>query len=117
MYDALLAAKQKLRDYYDKTYRDYGFLYATGTMLTPQYKLSAFSDIEYSKCHSETLRHYHDYLRKGFLQYQQQIPDLSFCTIRHQFQHQALELDQLLVPLATSLPSRGNQLDEVDQYL
>jgi hypothetical protein len=67
MYDALLAAKQKLRDYYDKTYRDYGFLYATGTMLTPQYKLSAFSDIEYSKCHSETLRHYHDYLRKGFL--------------------------------------------------
>jgi hypothetical protein len=35
MYDALLAAKQKLRDYYDKTYCDYGFLYATGTMLTP----------------------------------------------------------------------------------
>ncbi|KAF4219054.1 hypothetical protein CNMCM5878_003909 [Aspergillus fumigatiaffinis] len=117
MYDALLAAKQKLRDYYDKTYRDHGFLYATGTMLAPQYKLSAFSDTEYSKCHRETSRHYRDYLRKGFLQYQQQIPDLSFCTTRHQFQHQASELDQLLVPSATSLPSRGNQLDEVDRYL
>jgi hypothetical protein len=69
MYDALLAAKQKLRDYYDKTYCDHGFLYATGTMLAPQYKLSTFSDTEYSKCHSKTSRHYHNYLRKGFLQY------------------------------------------------
>jgi hypothetical protein len=69
MYNALLMVKQKLRDYYDKTYCDHRFLYTTGTMLAPQYKLSAFSDTEYSKCHSKTLRHYHDYLRKGFLQY------------------------------------------------
>jgi hypothetical protein len=106
MYDALLAAKQKLKDYYDKTYRDHGFLYATGTMLAPQYKLSALSDTEFSKCHSETSRHYRDYLRKGFRQYQQQIPDLSFCTTRQQSQHQASELDQLLVPSATSLPRK-----------
>ncbi|KAI2964925.1 hypothetical protein CBS147323_6033 [Aspergillus niger] len=116
MHDALLAAKQKLREYYDKTYRDHGFLYATGTMLAPQYKLSAFGDTEYSKCHSETLRTYRSYLRKGFHQYQQQIPDLSFCTTIHRSQQQTSELDQLLVP-RISLPNDRNQLDEVDRYL
>ncbi|KAL3258479.1 hypothetical protein ABHI18_006016 [Aspergillus niger] len=116
IHDALLAAKQKLREYYDKTYRDHGFLYATGTMLAPQYKLSAFGDTEYSKCHSETLRTYRSYLRKGFHQYQQQIPDLSFCTTIHRSQQQTSELDQLLVP-RISLPDDRNQLDEVDRYL
>jgi hypothetical protein len=66
MHDALLAAKQTLREYYDKTYWDYRFLYATGMMFALQDKLSAFSDIEYSKCHSEILRTYRSYLRKGF---------------------------------------------------
>lgn len=117
MYDALLAAKQKLRDYYDKTYRDHGFLYATGTMLAPQYKLSAFGDTEYSKCHSETSRHYQGYLRKGFLQYQQQIPDLSFCPTRYHAPQQVSELDMLLGPSSSSLPSSGDQQDEVDRYL
>lgn len=35
IYDALLAGKQKLKDYYDKTYRNHAFLYATGTSLPP----------------------------------------------------------------------------------
>jgi hypothetical protein len=35
MYGALLAARQKLREYYEKTYRDHGFLYGTGALLAP----------------------------------------------------------------------------------
>jgi hypothetical protein len=31
----MLMAKQKLRDYYEKTYRDHGFLYGTAALLTP----------------------------------------------------------------------------------
>lgn len=98
MHDALLAAKQKLREYYDKTDRDHGFLYATGTMLAPQYKLWAFGDTECSQCHSETSRSYPGPLRRGFHQYQKQILDLSFCATRHQSQQETSELDQLLVP-------------------
>ncbi|KAJ5850789.1 HAT dimerization [Penicillium solitum] len=35
MYGALLVARQKLKEYYEKTYRDHGFLYGTGTLLAP----------------------------------------------------------------------------------
>jgi hypothetical protein len=35
IYGAMLIAKQKLRDYYEKTYRDHGFLYGTAALLAP----------------------------------------------------------------------------------
>ncbi|KAJ5848259.1 HAT dimerization [Penicillium solitum] len=47
-------ARQKLKEYYEKTYRDHGFLYGTRILLAPQYKLSAFDDREYSTCHEDT---------------------------------------------------------------
>jgi hypothetical protein len=33
----LACGETEAQDYYDKTYPDHGFLYATGTMLAPQY--------------------------------------------------------------------------------
>ncbi|KAK4948515.1 hypothetical protein LTR66_014114 [Elasticomyces elasticus] len=78
MYGALLVARQKLKEYYEKTYRDHGFLYGTGTLLAPQYKLSAFDDREYSTCHEDTSKRYCEYLRASFTQYQQQNPELLF---------------------------------------
>jgi hypothetical protein len=35
IYGALLAARQKLREYYEKTYHNHGFLYGTGALLAP----------------------------------------------------------------------------------
>ena len=90
-----LLRSQKLKEYYEKTCRDHGFLYATGTILAPQYKFSAFGDTEYSKCHRETSEHCRRYLKKSSMQYQQQIPDISFCTTRHRSPQQASELDLL----------------------
>ena len=53
MFDVLIAAKQKLRDYYEKTYRDHGYLYGTETVLAPQYKLCAFQGTEYQSVTSK----------------------------------------------------------------
>jgi len=117
MYEALIAARQKLRDYYEKTYRDHGFLYGTGTLLAPQYKLCAFDDTEYSKCHNETSKRYCEYLRASFLQYQQQIPEMLFHTTRTAFPQQTSELDRLLISASHSELSANDDLDKVDQYL
>ncbi|KAJ5975338.1 hypothetical protein N7481_009045 [Penicillium waksmanii] len=56
MYGALLIVRQKLREYYKKTYRNYSFLYSTGTLLAPQYKLSTFDNREYSTYYEDTLK-------------------------------------------------------------
>jgi hypothetical protein len=117
MYDALLAAKQKLKEYYEKTYRDHGFLYGTGTLLAPQYKLCAFDDTEYSKCQSETSKRYCDYLRNCFAQYKRETPEMSFRTMRSSCPQQASELDRLLIPPSTSQLSARCEYDEVDRYL
>ncbi|KAI2913801.1 hypothetical protein CBS147320_10459 [Aspergillus niger] len=117
MYNALLAAKQKLKEYYEKTYRDHGFLYGTGTLLAPQYKLCAFDDTEYSKCQSETSKRYCDYLRNCFAQYKRETPEMSFRTMHSSCPQQASELDRLLTPLSTSQLSARSEYDEVDRYL
>jgi hypothetical protein len=117
MYDALLAARQKLKEYYEKTYRDHGFLYGTGTLLAPQYKLCAFDDTEYSKCQSETSTRYCDYLRNCFAQYQREAPEMSFRAMRSSCPQQASELDRLLIPPSTSQSSARCEHDEVDRYL
>jgi hypothetical protein len=117
MYDALLAAKQKLKEYYKKTYRDHGFLYGTGTLLAPQYKLCAFDDAEYSKCQSETSKRYCDYLRNCFAQYKRETPKMSFRMMRSSCPQQASELDRLLIPSTASQLSARGEYDEVDRYL
>jgi hypothetical protein len=89
MYDALLAARQKLKECYEKTYRDHGFLYGTGTLLAPQYKLCAFDDTEYSKCQSETSTRYCDYLRK------------CFCTIPTRSARDVVSCDAFLLSTAS----------------
>lgn len=116
MYGALLVAKQKLREYYDKTYRDHGFLYGTGTLLAPQYKLCAFDDAEYSQCHSETSKRYCEYLRTCFSQYQQRNPEMLFRTVQRP-SLQASELDRLLGPSQDAQVNEGIEHDEVDRYL
>ncbi|KAJ5350272.1 hypothetical protein N7541_007999 [Penicillium brevicompactum] len=100
MYGALLVARQKLKEYYEKTYRDHGFLYGTGTLLAPQYKLSAFDDREYSTCHEDTSKRYCEYLRASFTQYQQQNPELLFRTVQRSSNSHSTELDRLLEPPA-----------------
>jgi len=117
MFHALVVAKQKLREYYEKTYRDHGFLYRTGTLLAPQYKLSAFDDTEYSRCHDHTSKLYCEYLRTSFQQYRQQIPEISFRAARSSCPQQTSELDRLLVPSDLSEFNTGVDLDEVDRYL
>ncbi|KAJ5816630.1 HAT dimerization [Penicillium robsamsonii] len=96
MYGALLVARQKLKEYYEKTYRDHGFLYGTGTLLTPQY------------C---------EYLRASFTQYQQQNPELLFRTVQRSSNSHSTELNRLLEPPGASIFHEGVEYDEVDQYL
>ncbi|KAJ5877235.1 hypothetical protein N7455_000700 [Penicillium solitum] len=117
MYGALLVARQKLKEYYEKTYRDHGFLYGTGTLLAPQYKLSAFDDREYSTCHEDTSKRYCEYLRASFTQYQQQNPELLFRTVQRSSNSHSTELDRLLEPPGASIFHEGVEYDEVDQYL
>jgi hypothetical protein len=116
MFEALLVAKQKLKEYYEKTYRDHGFLYGTGTLLAPQYKLCAFDDSEYSQCHGETSKRYCEYLRTCFSQYQQRSPEILFRTV-HRPSPQASELDRLLGPSEDPRTHEGMEYDEVDRYL
>lgn len=116
MYSALHTARQKLREYYEKTYRDHGFLYGTGTLLAPQYKLSAFDDREYSTCHDDTSKGYCEYLRTCFMQYQQQTPEMLFRTVQRPSLHNS-ELDRLLEPTNDIMVNQGVEHDEVDRYL
>ena len=117
IYGALLMARQKLKEYYEKTYRDHGFLYGTGTLLAPQYKLSAFDDREYSTCHEDMSKRYYEYLRASFTQYQQQNPELLFRTVQRSSNSHSTELDRLLEPPGVSIFHEGVEYDEVDQYL
>jgi hypothetical protein len=117
MYDALLAAKQKLKEYYEQTYRNHGFLYSTGTLLAPQYKLCTFDNMEYSKYQSKTSKCYCDYLRNCFAQYKRETPKMSFWMMHSSCPQQASELDQLLILLSTSQLSARCEYNEVDQYL
>ncbi|KAJ5850716.1 hypothetical protein N7455_010572 [Penicillium solitum] len=117
IYGALLVARQKLKEYYEKTYRDHGFLYGTRTLLAPQYKLSAFNAREYSTCHKDTSKRYCEYLRASFTQYQQQNPELLFRTVQRSSNSHSTELDRLLEPPSASIFHEGVEYDEVDQYL
>ncbi|KAJ5109552.1 hypothetical protein N7532_002724, partial [Penicillium argentinense] len=112
-----LPFQTKLKEYYEKTYRDHGFLYGTGTLLAPQYKLSAFDDREYSTCHEDTSKRYCEYLRACFTQYQQQNPELLFRTVQRSSTLHSSELDRLLEPPDASMLHEGAEYDEVDQYL
>jgi hypothetical protein len=116
MYGAMLMAKQKLKDYYEKTYRDHGFLYGTAALLAPQYKLCAFDDTEYSQCIGETSKRYCEYLRSSFAQYQQRNPEMLFRAVQRP-SLQASELERLLEPTHAVETSEGVGYDEVDRYL
>lgn len=110
-------ARQKLKEYYEKTYRDHGFLYSTRTLLAPQYKLSAFDNREYSTCYKDTLKRYYEYLRASFTQYQQQNPELLFRTVQRSSNSHSTELNRLLEPPSTSIFHKGVEYNKVDQYL
>lgn len=102
-----------------KTYRDYGFLYSTGTLLAPQYKLYAFDDTGYSKFenyHNGTSKPYCEYLRTYFVQYQEQVPKVSFRTIRTALPQLTSELGRLLIPARYSERSVKDDHNGVDQY-
>lgn len=116
MYGAMLMAKQKLRDYYEKTYRDHGFLYGTAALLAPQYKLCAFDDTEYSQCIGETSKRYCEYQRSSFARYQQRNPEMLFRAVQRP-SLQASELERLLEPSHAVETSEGVGYDEVDRYL
>jgi hypothetical protein len=107
-------ARQKLKEYYEKTYRDHGFLYGTRTLLTPQYKLSAFDDREYLTYHKDTSKRYCEYLRVSFTQYQQQNPKLLFRTVQRASNSHSTELDRLLEPPNASVFHEGVEYNEVD---
>lgn len=100
-----------------KIYRDHGFLYGTGTLLAPQYKLNTFDDREYSTCHEDTSKRYCEYLRAYFTKYQQQNPELLFRTVQRYSNSHSTELDRLLEPPDASIFHEGVEHDEVGQYL
>jgi hypothetical protein len=106
IHGALLVARQNLREYYKKTYLDHGFLYGTGTLLAPQYKLSAFDNREYSTCHDDTSKRYCEYLRTCFMQYQEQTPEMLFRTVQRPSSLHISELDRLLEPTNDAIVSQ-----------
>ncbi|KAJ5956835.1 hypothetical protein N7501_011114 [Penicillium viridicatum] len=110
--DALLIARQKLKEYYEKTYRDHSFLYSTRTLLTPQYKLSAFDDREYSTYYKDTSKRYYEYLRVSFTQYQQQNPELLFRIVQRSSNSHSTELNRLLELPGASIFYKGVEYDE-----
>jgi hypothetical protein len=103
-----------LREYYEKTYRDYGFLYNTGMLLAPQYKLSVFDNREYSTCHEDTSKRYYEYLRAFFTQYQQQNPELLFRTVQRSSTSHSTELDRLLEPPDANMFYEGVEYNKMD---
>lgn len=112
----MLTAKQKLREYYEKTYRDHGFLYGTAALLAPQYKLSAFDDTEHSHCVGQTSNRYCEYLRSSFVQYQRRNPEILFRGVQRPLM-QASELERFLDPPKDGHTDEGAGYDEVDRYL
>lgn len=70
IYQGLVAAKQKLQQYYQKTYGFHGIIYAVATVLDPYQKLSLFRsdnwmepksehwDVAYNKIMHKVFRHY-----------------------------------------------------------
>ena len=54
IYSALLVARDKLKEHYEKIYRDHSFLYGTGALFASQNQVSTFDNREYPNCHDNT---------------------------------------------------------------
>ncbi|KAJ5516916.1 hypothetical protein N7527_008476, partial [Penicillium freii] len=85
--DITIYTRQKLKEYYKKTYRNYGFLYSTRTLLASY----TFDNREYLTYYKNTSKRYYKYLR-----YQQQNPELLFYTVQRSSNLYSIELNQLL---------------------
>ncbi|EKV04718.1 hypothetical protein PDIG_41380 [Penicillium digitatum PHI26] len=112
---ALLNMKMELGELYEKTFQRFGIMYGTGTLIAPQYKVSAL-DGATSSCLGHPER-YIEYLKIFHLQYRPQMPTSLSCVNGMSRSPHLLEHDRILHPLTGLVASSTNQKDEVGQYL
>ncbi|KAJ5340406.1 hypothetical protein N7541_009530 [Penicillium brevicompactum] len=112
---ALVGMKMELREIHEKTFEDFGVMYGTGTLIAPQYKVSAFDGARPS-CLGHAER-YIEYLKIFHLQYRPQMPTSLSCLHGMSCSPQLLELEQVLHPLTGLVANSMSQNDEVGQYL
>jgi hypothetical protein len=75
--EALEQAAAKLREYYNKTYRTEGYVYAIAALLDPAKKLDAFSAESWKNDGTDWADKYERVLRKLFEHYQERYPDIQ----------------------------------------
>ncbi|CAG8081639.1 unnamed protein product [Penicillium salamii] len=108
--------KMEIGEVYEKTIKSFGVMYGPGTLVAPQYKVSAFDEATSSQglggpeCYIEYLRIFH-------LQYRPQMPTSLSCVNGLSCSPQLLGLDRLLHPLAGLAGGSRSEQDEIDQYL
>ena len=112
---ALVGMKMELQEIHEKTFEDLGVMYGTGTLIAPQYKVSAFDDVR-SSCLGHAER-YIEYLKIFHLQYRPQMPTSLSCLNGMSCSPQLLELERVLHPLTGLVANSMSQNDEVGQYL
>ncbi|KAJ5350258.1 hypothetical protein N7541_007985 [Penicillium brevicompactum] len=113
--ESLLIMKMEFGEVYEKTFKSFGVMYGPGTLVAPQYKLSAFDEATSSQGLGGPER-YIEYLRIFHLQYRPQMPTSLSCVNGLSCSPQLLGLDRLLHPLAGLAGGSRSGQDEVDQY-
>lgn len=114
--EASLIMKMEFGEIYEKTFKSFGVMYGPGTLVAPQYKVSAFDEATSSQGLGGPER-YIEYLRIFHLQYRPQMPTSLSCVNGLSCSPQLLGLDRLLHPLAGLAGGSRSGQDEIDQYL
>ncbi|CAG8140155.1 unnamed protein product, partial [Penicillium salamii] len=114
--EASLIMKMEFGEIYEKTFKSFGVMYGPGTLVAPQYNVSAFDEATSSQGLGGPER-YIEYLRIFHLQYRPQMPTSLSCVNGLSCSPQLLGLDRLLHPLAGLAGGSRSEQDEIDQYL
>ncbi|CAG8384990.1 unnamed protein product, partial [Penicillium salamii] len=114
--EASLIMKMEFGEIYEKTFKSFGVMYGPGTLVAPQYNVSAFDEATSSQGLGGPER-YIEYLRIFHLQYRPQMPTSLSCVNGLSCSPQLLGLDRLLHPLAGLAGGSRSGQDEIDQYL
>jgi hypothetical protein len=116
MLSTLNAAKTKLSEYYSMTDDVPSDLYAIGIIIAPQHKLEFFSTKDWDDPETNWRARYCESLPDYLQLYKQRLLDTQSPLKAGSSAIRALELDMLLEPTASCLPT-SSQHNELDQYL
>ncbi|OQE11891.1 hypothetical protein PENFLA_c070G01346 [Penicillium flavigenum] len=117
MLAGLQAAKEKLKDYYDKTTGDHGNLYAMGTILAPQYKLQFFTQQKGSDNDYKWRDKYHQYLKDYREPYKQRFSDHQSLISQPQAARVSRVHRILTQPRSEKSTSIPSYQDELERFL